>query len=309
MNMIKGNGMSQIKRDAFRVLLTSLLVLVLSLSLTTLSTANVDGGAYGKGLLFKLTAPDGRVSHILGSIHSDDPRVLAFPEQVVSTFSKAKRLALEIKMEPSVMIATMVAMVNPEGKTLKDSVGELLYQRVVAASLKLGIPEIGIRHYKPWAIATILSMPPSQSGQFMDYVLYQRAQANEVEVIGLETVEEQLGLFEDLSESEQVTLLRDVIAVFHQMPALHERLLTTYLNRDLSGLMKLNDEMGASSDKALAERFQKSLIKDRNHRMVERIEASMVDGLFIAVGALHLPGPDGILQLLDAKNYQIQRLY
>jgi len=207
------------------------------------------------------------------------------------------------------MMTMMVAMINADGRTLESIVGRDLYQRLTVAAATLGLPEIALRQYKPWAVATLLSMPPSRTGQFLDLVLYQRALVAGVELVGLETVEEQLRLFEELSEADQVVLLKDVVDSFPDIPKLHEQLLSIYLRRDLAGLVQLNEDLAKGSESATMKRFQKKLIEERNVRMAERMEGYMIDGLFVAVGALHLPGPKGILNLLQLKGYKVQRVY
>ncbi len=267
------------------------------------------GLPFGQGLLFQITAPDGRVAHLFGTIHSDDLRVQRLPEPVDRVFVLAERLALEINMEPAVVVALMVAMVNADGRTLESIIGAELYRRLVTIASTRGMPEVGLRQYKPWAVATMLSMPPAKTGQFLDLLLFHRAQTAGIEVVGLETVEEQLAVFEGLSEEQQVALLKDVLNNFAKMPIIHEKLLTLYIERDLQGLVVLNDSLAQGEEKALMAHFQQVLIDDRNERMVERMETHMIEGLFVAVGALHLPGPKGILSLLQQRGYKIQRVY
>jgi len=264
---------------------------------------------FGQGLLFKATAADGRVSHVFGTVHSDDPRVVKLPEPVDRVFAVAKRVALEIEMEPSIAVTLMVSMMLADGRTLSDVIGLPLYRRLQEVAATRGIPEVGLRQYKPWAIATMLSMPPAKTGGFLDLVLAQRAQARGVEVVGLETVQEQLALFEGLTDREQTILLEDVLNNYSKLPLIHEQLLATYLDQDLRGLVELSEDMAQSQDKALNERFQKALVDDRNVRMADRIEMIQVDQLFVAVGALHLPGVAGVLALLQKKGYQIERVF
>ncbi len=289
-----------------RRLLALFTLLVLSASLQSFAAVALP---FGHGLLFKITAPDGRVSHIFGTIHSDDPRVQTLAEPVDRVFSRATRVALEIKMGPVVAVALMGAMINADGRTLESIIGIDLYQRVAKVASTRGIPEIGLRQFKPWAVATMLGMPPSKSGQFLDLILFQRAQASGVEVVGLETVQEQLAVFDGLSDVEQIAIVEDMLNNFPKMPIIHEKLLVLYLNKNLQGLVALNGDLSRGENEALMARFQKALIDERNRRMVDRIEAYLVDGLFVAVGALHLPGPLGVLSLMQQKGYQIQRVY
>ena len=60
----------------------------------------------------------------------------------------------------------------------------------------------------------------------------------------------------------------------------------------------------------LASRFKKRLLIDRNYRMVRRMRPRLMEGnSFIAVGALHLPGAEGIIHLLEKEGYRVSPVY
>jgi uncharacterized protein YbaP (TraB family) len=174
----------------------------------------------------------------------------------------------------------------------------------------LGLPEVAVRYYKPWALAMMLSMPAAKSGQFMDLVLYQRAVQLNKKVAGLETAKEQLDLFDTLSEVDQITFLRETLNNLDKLPTIFQALLENYLKRDLKALMALNDQLSQAGDPELSKLFQSRIVDERNLRMVDRLREPLAKGgLFVAVGALHLPGEKGMLRLLEQRGYQVVRLY
>ena len=80
--------------------------------------------------------------------------------------------------------------------------------------------------------------------------------------------------------------------------------------RDLVRLTAINDAAMRDSDPQLVARFTNKLITRRNHRMAERMQSRLRSGgRFIAVGALHLPGRDGLLRLLSQQGYTLTRVY
>ena len=82
-----------------------------------------------------------------------------------------------------------------------------------------------------------------------------------------------------------------------------------YIKRDLQGLMDAGNKYSVS-DKALYEELIKKLLWDRNISMVNKMETYLQAGnSFIAIGALHLPGKDGVLYLLHKKGYKISKVY
>jgi len=85
-----------------------------------------------------------------------------------------------------------------------------------------------------------------------------------------------------------------------------DRLKNAYLSGDLAGVSAIADEGFATLDPALGARIQQRLIGDRNRNMADRLEPLLKQGsLFVAVGALHLPGEGGVLNLLAQRGYRI----
>jgi uncharacterized protein YbaP (TraB family) len=72
-------------------------------------------------------------------------------------------------------------------------------------------------------------------------------------------------------------------------------------------MMAINEAAMATGDQRLAREFQRRLILDRNHRMAERMEPWLKQGgAFVAVGALHLPGEQGLISLLRQQGYSVR---
>ena len=163
---------------------------------------------------------------------------------------------------------------------------------------------------KPWAVATTISLPKPRTGQFLDLMLFQQAMAAGKPVYGLETAQEQMSVLDEMPESEQIAMLDEAIEQFDNLPKIFQRFVDAYLSRDLRQLQNLNDEFMAESDPNVAQRFEKNLVVKRNHLMAKRMQARLKEGnAFIAVGALHLPGNEGILKLLSERGYKVRSVY
>jgi uncharacterized protein YbaP (TraB family) len=208
------------------------------------------------------------------------------------------------------MMAASMAMLYTDGRDLPGVIGKRRYKRVVAALDGRNLPEAALRLYKPWAVATMLSMPPTKTGEFLDLVLYRKAVADKKKVVGLETVVEQLSVFDDLPESQQIAMLDDALNNLKQLPTMLDQLMKAYLARDMTALVQTSEKFMKQGDQALEEMFQQRLVEDRNLTMVKRMLPLLQKGrLFVAVGALHLPGEKGILQLLEQMNYRVSVVY
>ncbi|MCW8907793.1 MAG: TraB/GumN family protein [Sedimenticola sp.] len=280
------------------------------LLLGIIQSLSVMGSQFSEGLLFRIERSGEPVGFLFGTIHSEDPRVMSLPPEVEQAFLLSAVLCLEVDMAPANLLASVSGMFLQDGRRLEEIVGPGLYERLVPVAGERGIPEVSLRHYKPWAIAVLLSAPAAETGEFLDLMLYRRALRSGKAVLGLESVSEQLDLFDTLSDQEQVNLLEEALNNLQQLPTLYQMLLERYLDRDLAGLMEINRQQMQGEGRDFAERSQVELLDRRNRRMVERLQTHLEKGgVFIAVGALHLPGEQGMLRLLQERGYRVVRKY
>ena len=265
---------------------------------------------FAEGVLFRVERGDAAPSHVFGTIHAEDPRVLDLPDEVESAFAASEQFVMEVIMDVATLAASAKAMLFTDGRTLETEVGAERYQQALALLAERGYPELMVRMLKPWAVATVLSTPAPETGEFLDLVLYQRALAAGMAVHGLESVDEQLGIFDALSSEEQLVVLDDALENQELMPLIYQRLLGAYLDRDLAELMAVNSEYLEDGDRRLAGKITSMVVDKRNRHMAERM-AMLIDagGAFVAVGALHLPGETGVLRLLEQQGYQVTRVY
>lgn len=265
---------------------------------------------FARGVLWEISGAAQATSYVLGTIHSDDPRVTRIPAEVEQVFNTAQSFTAELDMNMSTMLSAQQSMLFTDGRTLDGVLGQARFRRTVELTAHYGLPEPIIRQMKPWAIAVQLSLPRPQSGMFLDLLLYQQAQGKGLPVHGLETVTEQLSVFDDMPMQQQVIMLDEALDNYKEMPAMIDRLVQLYLQRDLAGLQKYNAQQMQKSDRALADYVENKLLIERNRRMVERMQPRLREGkAFIAVGALHLPGEHGILKLLQEQGYKLKALY
>lgn len=274
------------------------------------AAANAAERPFSQGLLFRLESPGQPVSYLFGTIHSDDPRVTRLPTAVRRAFDGAGTLIMEVPLTETNTQRSMAAVLFRNGQQLSEVLEADLYRQVIDAMGALGMAEPVVRRCKPWGLVTLLSAPPVGSGKFLDQLLYEQAMERELPVEGLENVDEQLEIFERLSQADQVALLQTTLANRDRMPEMHEQLLQTYLRKDLVRLQELGNLFMRDADPALVERFYRGAITERNARMVTRLLPMLRrQPAFVAIGALHLPGPDGVLFQLHRQGFEVTRVY
>jgi len=272
--------------------------------------APAQAEGFTQGLLFEIAIDGATPSHMFATIHSEDPRVIRLPPPVQAAFDDAQGFVMEAIPDDGAALRSMSLMTYSDGRSLKQVLPASLYAETVKVMASRGMSEEAIRNFKPWALVTLLSTPPSATGEFLDMRLYRAAQAQGKPTVGIETLEEQIALLDGLSEADQVALLGETLATYPELGEIFQRLVAAYLRRDLSSLVQLSDMYARWGSPELAERFRRTAIDERNRRMAERMGPLLAEGgRFIAVGALHLPGPGGLLQRLLDQGYRVHAVY
>lgn len=264
-----------------------------------------------QGLLWQISSPaTGKTSYLFGTIHSEDPRVTTLAPAVQSAFDHSSRYVMEIIPDQASMLAASQAMVLEPGASLHAIVGKPLFEKTVRVLSELGVPPETTDHFKPWAAMVIMSMPKLETGQVLDFMLYNAAKNAGKKQFGLESTMEQLSIFDSLPVSDQKVLLEESVTQYPQMANMMEQMHLAYLSRDLGKLASLSDQYSNEGDAQLASKINNSLINQRNLRMAPRMETYLREGnAFVAVGALHLPGEQGLLQLLRKRGYVVTAVY
>ncbi|MEJ2609744.1 MAG: TraB/GumN family protein [Candidatus Thiodiazotropha sp.] len=262
-----------------------------------------------KGLLWRISGK-GDDSYLFGTMHSDDPRITQLPAIVKSHYNQADTLMLEIALDQSTTASVAALMMQAPQETLSKQIGVSLAHEASQALESKGIPPSVTEMLKPWAVVMTLSMPRMESGQFLDKQLYDRAVASGKQFHPLETPEEQISILSSLSLDEQKSLLRHVLDEYQTYPRMFERLTEAYLARDLGKINDISLANPISTDSALQDKVMTRMLLQRNQHMFERMKPFLSRGkVFIAIGALHLIGDEGLIALLRQHGYKVNCLY
>ena len=292
------------KKSRFSVLTSFVLALLFSIS-SLQAPANQEQGA--DRALFWSIQKDGRAAgYLLGTIHSEDPRVLDFSEDFLARLKENSVYAMELVPDLPTLARLTDYMRYPPGQTLESVIGKDRFNNLASALSAYSLPAEFINQMKPWAAMMTLSTPPPETGFFMDLSLSLRASGSGLKVVGLETLEQQLSFLEDMPVSMQLSLLDQAIADFGQVKEVHDQMVKIYLENNLVSLKTLTDEQLLEVSEKASDYFIESGILARNLRMADSLLIHLEDNtVFAAVGALHLPGEDGLINLLRRQGYEL----
>ncbi len=286
------------------------LLFILWLAVATVpAVADADPEVEPQGLFWSLSTAEGPAGYLLGTVHSEDPRVLEFTEEFLERLGACDTFAMELVPDLPTMRRLMDYMQLPEGERLADQLGADRYGAVARALVAYGVPPERLERMKPWAAMMTLSLPPARTGLFLDFSLSLRAAGSGLDVVGLETLEEQLSFLESMPLEEQLDLLDQALAEHARVQEVHDLMVDTYLEGDLGALNAVAEEQMDDLEADTRTWFQAEGIDARNRRMAASALPLLDRGCaFIAVGALHLPGETGLLTLLREAGFQVRPL-
>ncbi len=297
-----------IERNGRRLAGRQLAGFVLGLALLGLGGCEEADYGASQTVLWRLER-GGQVSWLMGTIHAPHPRFRPLPAEVARAVHASPRFFAEMDLGEASQLAMLRAMRLPAGESLRDRIGQARFERLQQVCGRLGLPVSAtyLDGLRIWAAALVLSQPREVSGPPLDLILWQSALQAGATVAGLETAEEQANVFDMLDDDLQVILLEDAMTSAEAGHPDYHRLVGAYLAQDIPALVK---EVSASLDGAVPEtqreRFAEALLIRRNHRFRERLLPMMdTSPCFIAVGAAHLLGPEGMLALLDQAGFDI----
>jgi uncharacterized protein len=278
-----------------------------------LFTANVFNALsgkldFGEGLLWEISGNGlQEPSYLFGTLHLICPDEFVIFPGIHEKLAKSTNLVLELDLsDPQLLMGVQMGMVMKNGAQLNDFLNDEemeLAKSFFTDSLSMDIGFLS--RIQPFFLSTLLyphmlnCFPQSYEQYFLD-----QAREREMEVIGLETLEEQLHVFEALTYREQADMLMEILKEYNEKRVEFRRMLDLYLAADLDGLWQMFEET-----KSGTEEFNRRLLQERNHRWIERMTLLMEEEpVFFALGAGHLPGDEGILQLLVEKGYVLERV-
>lgn len=251
-------------------------------------------------------------SYVFGTIHLDDEKVTQAAKPAFDALTKAQRVFFEIQNDKRNQQDTVALMVLPpqEKRTLSAIIGAADFGKLTRSihATQPGFPVALLERYRPWAASILVQLPaPTADNIHLDDRLQHEATRLSKEVLGLESPQSQMAVFNDMPEPQQVTMLRDTLNNIDTLRAQNETLKALYIRSDLRGIARLGDDAFSEiSNAKIRFHLRDSLIYKRNRTMVKTLQPYLAQGgNFVAIGALHLPGEQGVLQLIEKSGYYI----
>lgn len=260
-------------------------------------------------LLWKISGNNlSKPSYLYGTMHSRDKRAHEFGDSVLVKLNECDAVALELltgemKENPFAMFDVMMMKDTTLDMLLPDEDYQLVKTHVAENLEMFGM---FVDKMKPIFTSVMLSegMMRNDKAYTVDDFFERKAKENGKRAIGIETMEEQMSALDQISLREQAQMLVEQIKTKNEDSILFEQLMENYKNQDLQAMMKVY------KSEEMPEMFDEALVTKRNHTMAHRMDSIIrMQPTFNAVGALHLPGDEGLIELLKKKGYSLTPVF
>lgn len=275
----------------------------------------------GQSLLWKVEKEGVRPSFLFGTMHLTDPRVINLTPQAEAAHGGADIVAIETTevLDPGMTIKAVAArpdlMMFTDDTTLEKLLPADRIEMVKTALSERGIPLASVRKMKPWMLLGMIALPSCEmerkkgGAPFLDLKLAEDAKAKGKDLEGLETIVEQLDAMASLPMQFHINGLVETLELGPRMDDIIETMIILYSKGEISMIMPMmrvaSPEATTTASEGYAE-FEEAVIIARNKTMAKRSTALLEKGnAFIAVGALHLPGERGLIELLREQGYTV----
>ena len=245
-----------------------------------------------------------KVSYLFGTIHLIDKDKFLLPKAVKKRITKADALYLEIADLGDKSKAMELSMLK-EGsltdlltKEQRDSV--YIYSKT-EFGMDSSMFEKVMGKFKPLVFSQFAMTKLLLSTKSYDAIIGQIADEKQIKKEGFETMEEQFSFFDSMSEELQVELIMQTVRSSAVMDEQWESMQNLYLQQNIAEMVKIGEYSGEMS-----EFMNSTMMNDRNIRWMSALEEVLPNSnLFIAVGAAHLNGDNGLIHLLSQKGYTL----
>ena len=282
---------------------------------------------FHEGIGFEATRGETRLT-LFGTVHIHDPGIFV-PDEIVVRIEAADLLLVEVTSDEGSdferrLVKDPSLLFDLAGPSLKSRLAPHEWEKLRGALSFLGLEPSEGERLRPWFAALLLETAPcdtaSRSGgaRVLDERVERLAHDAGISIEGLDGDPEQLlSFFTDLTEEEQLDFLRLSLAAYAADGSNVVTLVgiwndeETALFREIARVRAVASSGDAATVDVWLERIHRNLLKERNRDWVARIEewSRLARNIVVAVGALHLPGDDGLLRLLERRGFEIRRLF
>ena len=277
--------------------------------------ATVPGAVTADPAVWRMTHDNGAEVTLLGSMHVLRASDYPLPASVDGLIDRSEQIVMELDMDDVDAAAQQRVILKtallPQGTVLANVVDARVYTQVQQSAAQLGLDLKLLERFEPWFLAiTLLDQGLRQWGfqaeRGLEQYVVGRAQRTGTEIVGLETLEFQIGIFDSLPPQSQQAMLEQTLSELDEAETALRAMVEAWRDGELESLSaELLDDFEDFPG------LYDTLVLTRNRSWVPALERMLADGQrhLVVVGALHLVGDDSVIELLRARGHAVERLH
>ncbi len=244
-------------------------------------------------------------SYLFGTVHIICADDFFFPSIVQEKFINAGEVFLEMDMDdPAMMMKMMTLLQLPKGQTIKQLFGDSAfkafdkqYQQITGASAMM------FNSFKPFMLMSMLAQkslncPTTES---YEQTFISLAAKHKKDIKGLETMEDQIAVFDAIPDSTEIANLQNMVNDFDKQIESFQKLVAVYKTQDVDSMYRFTNQSPELME------AEEELLTKRNNKWIPVMKRNMEKGnCFFAVGAAHLGGDIGVIALLRKEGYTVK---
>lgn len=276
----------------------------------TICSSLMSAQELSNSLLWKVSGNELKSSsYLFGTLHATCKTELK--PKVTNALNATNQLVLEIDMsDPTIQMTVAKSMFLTNDQLITDFLNEEeteILKNFLSSKIEMMNFEM-LQRIKPFFLSSLLipTMLDCPIPNAYDTMLLQKAKASNMKIIGLETIEDQLAIFDKIPLDVQIIeLVKTAKDNMQEDTEEFDLMVLLYEEEKINELAKMmtENESYFSSNSDL-------LLDNRNLKWIPQIEASMKNqSSFIGFGAMHLVGKNGVIQLLRQKGYTVEAVF
>jgi uncharacterized protein YbaP (TraB family) len=263
----------------------------------------------GQSLLWRITGNGlQKPSYLYGTVHLRNKQLFNFGDSLYKSLENVDAFAMEL--DPEEMSSAVVDQIHKNERKvyLRDRLNKADFDKLTKRLKKeynINAGDMTVKEF--YSLKERLILPegsPDDMSTFMDAYLYSIAKGQGKRVVGLEDIRDQMDGFDD-EEADDIDP-RDVKKLFQQIEIGRDyvkQMLNWYLDQDIESL-QIYSRMSSND-------MQDTIFTKRNHKMASRFDSLIRhnESYFVAVGAAHLAGEEGVISLMNRKGYTVEPVH
>lgn len=276
--------------------------------------AQSTGNSSGHNMLWRVQS-GGKSLYILGSVHMLPESAYPLDPAIEKAFDESEKIVFELNLDSVANMSGAMSLLKrgtyENGRTLEKSISKETFGLVKEHLKESGIPLAMVSRFEPWMVAMLLTATDMRGSGYsdahgIDMYFHDKARKTGKEVKGLETLDFQVDLFDNLPEDAQEAFLKQTLEMSSAGDqGMLDSMVAAWKVGDVAALEKI-----AGASMADTSALNQNLLQKRNHNWIPEIEKFLGSNSkhLVIVGALHLVGESGVIELLRKKGYSVEQL-